>query len=652
MTSTLETKSQSLSQTLLYLCKELQQLINENIKQKYICPNNEQPPIKWKYYYDNENVTIEEKIKDVLKDNKFLEYLQNFNFELEKVVKYLENNKKHLEFINEDASEKEMKLKKLNELRLILNNYFGKANEIEINNNLNTSILSVNNSIDNINVNLDLIKKSALLNDKELMDVIFQLNNSMDECNKINENNNNNDNNNNKLELIKPLINNENKKETNDTISNNSFFNNSFLNISSYIENTNIPQENESKEESDINNEENSEIIDLNKKKSSKKLTEPILNKKTKRDKEKNNRNQQTAKKYKLNKNYKSNESNENNTSSSLNSNETIEAKPKNKSMRKNKRNNEIIMKKEEKELNDEIIKNLIKENKNNSFENNFENYLKNSCLINKNSIDDYTKKQNTSKEYSVVYNIITTINKNLKCKKEKNLVGPLLIGSYKHIVNQLNIVNYFPSVDLLYTYSNKKLTPNETQLLVEDIINNKLKLKLINTYKEEVNTNIIQISNKCSSQNIEIYINIFLIDVSNNNNNNEKLANNLICNNPIYKANNINKIKYVLLMLFFRKWRRKYKLTYIIPELIDEIINFYLKINEKDSLSMACLRIFQILFNGITDFCSLKGKSMLPANKSIIEKLLKVLYNNPKNKKNIQIAILEEINNIKSKSV
>ena len=66
----------------------------------------------------------------------------------------------------------------------------------------------------------------------------------------------------------------------------------------------------------------------------------------------------------------------------------------------------------------------------------------------------------------------------------------------------------------------------------------------------------------------------------------------------------------------------------------------------------MACLRIFQILFNGITDFCSLKGKSMLPANKSIIEKLLKVLYNNPKNKKNIQIAILEEINNIKSKSV
>ena len=42
-----------------------------------------------------------------------------------------------------------------------------------------------------------------------------------------------------------------------------------------------------------------------------------------------------------------------------------------------------------------------------------------------------------------------------------------------------------------------------------------------------------------------------------------------------------------ILISLFFRRWRRNFKLFFIVPELLDIIIDFYYKKNENISLAI-----------------------------------------------------------------
>ena len=71
---------------------------------------------------------------------------------------------------------------------------------------------------------------------------------------------------------------------------------------------------------------------------------------------------------------------------------------------------------------------------------------------------------------------------------------------------------------------------------------------------------------------------------------------------NKIY--NNKDKI---LICLFLRRWRRKYKLFFIIPEFLDIIVDFYY--NENEEISLIIKHIFYDLINRYINFSTPKGK-------------------------------------------
>ena len=132
-------KEQPLQETFLNLCHSLLRFIDRKIVKKYIYPNAAQLPkekrnkelkIKneWKYYL-NEEISEEEKIKDVFKDNKFLNLLQNLAGGLNEVIEYLELNQKNIKMIEEKYKNKEEKLNTLNELKDLLVNFFEKKDK-------------------------------------------------------------------------------------------------------------------------------------------------------------------------------------------------------------------------------------------------------------------------------------------------------------------------------------------------------------------------------------------------------------------------------------------------------------------------------------------------------------------------------------------
>ena len=260
MSNSSKKKEVPLNETFYNLCKDLLRFIDRKIIKKYISPNIAQLPKEmrnhenkqdnqnqnqnkvWTYFYKEKEITKEEKIKDVFKDDFFLGHLQNLTNSLIIVLDYLEQNQINIKKLEEEVKNKEDKLSSLNELKNLLNSYFEKNNDVNINtgNENNNQILEDKNLINIMNKIQSLNSNTS--DENKITENIININDINNNVNNnININNNNNNINNNKINN-----NNNNKNRNNNNISND----NIILNIEKIIHNSKkskTPQKSEKK---------------------------------------------------------------------------------------------------------------------------------------------------------------------------------------------------------------------------------------------------------------------------------------------------------------------------------------------------------------------------------------------------------------------
>ena len=161
-------KELTLQETFYNLCKDLIRYIDKKIVRKYISPNQAQIPKekrnkeihfidnKWRYFYEDEETTEIEKIKDIFKDNNFLSNLQNLYNDLNVVTTNMEQNKNDKENLDKKIQMENEKMKLLGDINIQLAKYFMEQNKNLNSINKNELIkafeeLKKNNSIDNLN---------------------------------------------------------------------------------------------------------------------------------------------------------------------------------------------------------------------------------------------------------------------------------------------------------------------------------------------------------------------------------------------------------------------------------------------------------------------------------------------------------------------
>jgi len=187
-------KELTLEETFYNLCKDLIRYIDKKIVRKYVSPNQAQIPKekrnkeihfidnKWRYFFEDEETTEEERIKDIFKDNNFLSKLQNLYDDLNVITKNMEQNKTDKENLDKKNQIQNEQMKLLGDINMELAKYFmehnkninsinkndlikaleefKKKNSIE---NLNPEIIHfyINNmsKAENININNDISKK-------------------------------------------------------------------------------------------------------------------------------------------------------------------------------------------------------------------------------------------------------------------------------------------------------------------------------------------------------------------------------------------------------------------------------------------------------------------------------------------------------------
>ena len=161
-------KELTLHETFYNLCKDLIRYIDKKIVRKYISPNQAQIPKekrnkeihfidnKWRYFYEDEETTEIEKIKDIFKDNNFLSNLQNLYNDLNVVTTNMEQNKNDKENLDKKIQKENEKMKLLGDINIQLAKYFMEQNKSLNSINKDELIkafeeLKKNNSIDNLN---------------------------------------------------------------------------------------------------------------------------------------------------------------------------------------------------------------------------------------------------------------------------------------------------------------------------------------------------------------------------------------------------------------------------------------------------------------------------------------------------------------------
>lgn len=196
--------------TFFHLCYDLLRFIDRKIIKKYISPNNAQLPKDkrnsekkedkevWTYFYKDEQITEEEKIKDVFKDDKFLGYLQNLTNCLVIVIDYLDQNMKRIKRFEQNSKYSEEKLSVLNDLKILLNNYFERTeentdnSEQKVNNNIleDQKLMTIMNKIQSFN-NEKNKEENDIKNNQNILGVnILDNVKSRVRCNDNNKNNN------------------------------------------------------------------------------------------------------------------------------------------------------------------------------------------------------------------------------------------------------------------------------------------------------------------------------------------------------------------------------------------------------------------------------------------------------------------------------
>ena len=231
-------KETAVQDTFYNLCKDLIRYIDKKIVKKYISPNQAQVPKekrikekvyndnKWRYFYEDDETTEEDRIKDIFKNNKFLFILQNLYDTLGVVVNDMENNKKNLEVLEEQMRMEQEKLKINSEintqmLKYLIDNKINDINNINQNDFLKAfENLKNNNVIKNINP--DMIQQfMSNTNNINLLQSNINMQNNPNNNNNNLMNNNANANINNRNDLVKEnniKLNNKNKLMKNKSI--------------------------------------------------------------------------------------------------------------------------------------------------------------------------------------------------------------------------------------------------------------------------------------------------------------------------------------------------------------------------------------------------------------------------------------------------
>ena len=717
-----------LNQILMNLCKNFQGFLNKKIIKKYIFPaepqyqkNSKVPVIKsenkniiWTYFDKDKQLTQEEIIKDVFKDDKFLALLQNLANALIAVIQYLEENQKNIKKLEEAAKENEQKINTLNELKDMLNFYFdenkvGQINAINIledknllniinkiqcfksdqntldtkinqncqnNNNQVDNNFCNNNSNDNNNceVNGDYLNHNlTVLNDsianKEevyLKNENFFLNNSQEYNSKqINIFNQSPSptfafNNNNQL-IENDVI----SKETKDNDDEN-FLNNT-INVNNGLLDYSLRQENNR----EIINEDNYEFLKIDQEKNELDKNN-MLNKKTERqnglsknENLNNNNDRHCPTPSRLRKKNKKKKGSNfdiidkkdiNKSSKQIPMKEDIENLPvlkpkpeidkKKTKYKTEKKENKKYYKENSSEfdIDDDIIKLLLEDEDNKKKEINNINSFQNTSLENEfESIlkKEFYKLNNKNVRVKTIKDLLSLIKFNNVQNYNPKINGPYLVGSYRTI-SDLPSINYFTSIDIMFTYKDISIDKETINYTINNILKKLLnlnKIKISDPY--EYNNSITKINISCSSIaniNLLLSFDIYFVDIGIEDN--EKIINDIIFNREKISFENKDEEKrFINIMLYLRIWRKKNKLHFIIPEVLDEVAKKAFE--KKRSMGVVIFNTFYDLYNAIIDFNPI-NQGIVPKNKTLIEKIIKSWYDNESNQKMLKSAILK----------
>ena len=649
-----------------HLCKDLYKYIQRRIIKKYIYPDMEYAKItsknsvnnilegkkekEWKYYKEG-NISEEEKILDIFKDNDFLSKIQKCYESLDVLITALDENQKNVEFLKKKIDLGEKKIEMLSKLNTQLNQFFQKNNENK--GKVQNTKIDLNDN-KNVMERLNLVKSLNILNELHLMNSIND-SNKKDNININNSNSTNNTNttitNNNNIIVDNKIINNnirtQETKEKIDLISNVDEIQNNFSNNYDKNNNNNNFSVNsfkflnkKSKREKDDNNQDNVQIYnneynnhhEYNLGKNS--FQQNNINKKNNKNKNKNKKNNKNQKFIQLSSVEINNGDNNNIQSNNMIQNQM--------SPTPNNNNNKIELKENENEIKKEVPENKEEENKSNNEnkENNLEIEFDKVLKKEFSSIYSFPYNDNSKKEIIREVKIILKKIPNMKFNKQNKFDDPCLTGSFSRF-NLVYLLDYFPAIDILFKCKCIEGI-DELKNIATETMQKKLCIKYIQISDNYDKKNeIVKLSNKCKIKlkngEFFIYINLFFVGVNlSNYNKKEQSINRFFFNNNMSE----NKRK-VLICLFFRRWRRKFKLYFIMPEIFDVIINFYF--NEKESLSLIIEKIFYDLFNGQLNFDVTKSNNIHNDEENIkeIKEFVSEWFSNEEDKNILSNAII-----------
>ena len=654
-------KEQAPKETFYNLCHSLLRFINRRIVKKYVFPNEAQLPKErrgldlranndWKYYL-NKDVTEDEKIKDVFKDDKFLGSLQKMTNSLNEIIDFMDMNQKQINMIEEKSRNKEEKINSLSEIKDLLNTFFDPKKE-----NINDD-KSFNNILEKIN----------------------HFNSLQKNINKTPENKNNNSNNN----MIEDNMNeNEDftiKEEASPLIKNNESDDNEQKN---FVKNElNILKENFRLDDLKDSAQSLSKISQ--EKKEDIKNENIFINRKTEREK--------TTKKNKKKKNQNKTKMEKKENDIDVKNNDILNNTPPIKSLKipilLPKEDKSVINKTDKKDkkkkesIDEEILRQLIdNESVENSKENNVnKNKVEKKEVINIESIPNNTNKsaeeifeselkknfaelQKDKKNKMIIKmkSIIQTLDDTniLDIKKYNDrITGPFLAGSYKTF-QDLCYVEYPREIDIIYKYKNMLLNKDIKDFSVKEVLENYLELNIVKSCDicEDENNRISKIEVECSDKKLGnndiIKFNVIFVDIGYGFN--EKIIDDLILNKKEFLVKTEGD-KFMNICLFLRIWRRKNKLFYLIPEMLDELARKFL--SQEKSMLTVVLNVFFDLYNENNDFYPKGNNDFISKQKIICEKLMSDLFSkdNSEKLKELKGKILqttEDINNKKFEEV
>ena len=655
-------KEQTQQETLYNLCQALLRFINRKIVKKYIFPNEAQLPKEkrglelrakndWKYYL-NKDVTDEEKIKDVFKDDNFLQALQKMTNSLNEVTELIEINQEKMKNLDGKTKNKDDKINKLSEIKDILNQFFKQKEQVKEKEKDKEKGENPNNNKDENN--------NEITEDKVFDNVLEKI---KDLCayQKLDEDFSGNKNN------TDHIIPDEEHSIKEERIS--------FLNLSE------SPDKNKKINEKEINMitqsfkiedlKDPEKAISKTEKKEDIKNENIFLNKKTEREVKTKNSKNKNKKKKGQNKEKAENKDNDINNDikepkeNNIELNELIANQSLFPILKPKEENNNTTKdlkekKKEEVIVDEDILKQLLEnDDGESSKEKNKENKEKkltekkqviNIDLLTKNNNNKNNKKSpeenfdteirknfsrkrkpREDKSINVIRNILKALE-DKKLSKIKNynerITGPYLAGTFKTF-SDLYKLDYPREIDLIFKYKDMLLNKEVIDHSIKEVIENYLKLSIIKNEEikedEKIEKTVTKINVECvdlkGEKDIVVKFNIIFIDIKVNLN--EQIIDELIINKKEFLVQ-AEEEKFMNICLFLRVWRRKNNLMYIIPELFDELARKYLTQNK--SILTIILNVFYDLYNEIIEF-NQKPDDYIPIQKKICQEIMINLY-------------------------